>query len=90
MNTEGRSLTNDDTQWAKRTAQPLDLSPVPDADLLRELDRRQAKIQARLQASLAEVPEQEPYREVGRRRQAKRKVHRGGPGRPRKPRCDCG
>lgn len=45
--------TNDDIQWAKRIGQPLDLSPVPEADLLRELERRQAKIQATLQASLA-------------------------------------
>jgi hypothetical protein len=54
--------TNDDIQWAKRIGQPLDLSPVPNADLLAELERRQAK----------------------------RKVHRGGPGRPRKPRRPCG
>ena len=42
-----------------------------------------AKIQARLQASLAEVPERELYREPGRRRPARRKVRRSGPGRPR-------
>ena len=39
---------------------------------------------------MIDVPDSELWSEVGRRRQAKRKVHRGGPGRPPKPRCACG
>ncbi len=60
------------------------LSAVSDLDLYHELERREA----RLLSSLAEVSDQALHSELGRRRQAKRRVRRGG--RPPKPRCTCG
>jgi hypothetical protein len=61
------------------------LAVVPDARLYREVSRR-----GPLRLNLSEIAGGELYGELGRRRQAKRQVHRGGPGRPSKPRCACG
>jgi hypothetical protein len=72
--------------WAIRTGQAIRLSAFSHADLYHELRR----LRASLHINLDEVPDRELYRELGRRRQTTRKVHRGGPGRPRKPRCACG
>ena len=77
--------------WAVRTGTapppkqgPPDLTRIQDRDLLGELVRRGGTV------NLSDIPDSELWREVGRRRQSKRKVHRGGPGRPPKPRCVCG
>ena len=59
----------------------LDLSEIAEGELLRELDRR-GKLP---RVDLAVADDAELYSELGRRRQAKRKVHRGGTGRPPKP-----
>jgi hypothetical protein len=97
---------NEAISWAVRTGQPIDLRRIPDSDFYRELERRgglnlaamrtealRAELlrrQVDLRFDLSELDDGVLYREIGRRRQAKRKVHRGGPGRPRKPRCPCG
>jgi hypothetical protein len=86
MNVEGR--TEPVILQPKRPAGKLELSTLSSADLLGEVKRRWRQGEFRL--DLARVPERELYSELGRRRQAKRKVHRGGPGRPPKARCPCG
>jgi hypothetical protein len=86
MNVEGR--TEPVILQPKRPAGKLELSTLSSADLLGEVKRRWRQGEFRL--DLARVPDQDLWREVGRRRQARRKVHRGGPGRPPKPRCRCG
>lgn len=66
-----------------RTAAPrqvprltANLANVPDGEFLDELSRRGVFFR------MNQVPDSDLWREVGRRRQAKRKVRRGG--RPRK------
>ena len=82
----------DEISWAIRTGtlppapspRSADLTRVPERELLGELVSRGGKV------NLTDIPDSELWRELGRRRQAKRKVHRGGRGRPRKLRCACG
>ena len=97
---------NEAISWAVRTGQPINLRPIPEGDLYRELERRgglnlaavrtealRAELLRRLgelKLDMSELEDWALYREIGRRRQAKRKVHHGGPGRPKKPRCPCG
>lgn len=73
-----------------RPREKLDLSSVSMEALCAEVERRQPAIQSKLRIQWEVVPDREFYAELGRRRQAKRKVHRGGPGRPMRPRCACG
>src|SRR5215472_1450394 len=61
------------------------LRRIPTPELFAEFDRR-----GLVDWDPADLPDAALYRELGKRRQAKRKVHRGGPGRPPSPRCWCG
>jgi hypothetical protein len=64
---------------------PEYLKRVGDKELLDELCRRNLS-----SVDVQDVPDRALWSEIGRRRQAQRKVHRGGPGRPASPRCICG
>jgi hypothetical protein len=75
---------NDKLPWEMRTGAPrvaprlaANLTQVTDRELLAELSRRGV-----VNFRMNQVPDSDLWREVGRRRQAKRKVRRGG--RPRK------
>ena len=97
---------NEAISWAVRTGKPIDLRRIPDSDFYRELERRgglklaEVRTEAlrgelvrrlgELKLDMSELPDWVLYCEIGRRRQAKRKVHRGGPGRPKMTRCACG